>query len=379
LENKRIVIISSEAWGDVFVSKHHYAKVLSKANKVYFINPPSFKWRLSSLLKMPFEAKLINDKLTVIDYGNPLPFLFHLPYLVQIWVFKSIIRRLSKNMEDLSFPDIVWSFDLKRFYDLKIWHAKNSIFHAVELIDHPFFIKDAPHRHQVIKTADLVVVIADLIEKQASRLNSNILKINHGIDLESFENISPGLKLPGKNKIKVGFVGNFQVSFDFELLNELSNSHPDIDFVMIGPVANSNLGKIDPKIQERIIKLQSNVNVIFLGKVPSYELPKYMISFDLNLIIYGDEFHAGHCNPHKLMSCFYFGKATVSSFIDEYKSMPDLVKMVEYNKDLLQLFNEVINNLEDFNSKESVQKRKTYAERHQYHLLIHKIETALND
>jgi hypothetical protein len=106
-------------------------------------------------------------------------------------------------------------------------------------------------------------------------------------------------------------------------------------------------------------------------------LKDYLSQIDINLIIYADGFHAGHCNPHKLMSYFYFGKVTVSSFIDEYKSRTDLIRMTNRNSEFPKLFNQVLKNLVFENSDEKMENRKEFAQFHSYESIILKIERAL--
>ena len=41
LTNKTILVISPQAWGQMYLSKHHYALTLAQlGNTVYFLNPP---------------------------------------------------------------------------------------------------------------------------------------------------------------------------------------------------------------------------------------------------------------------------------------------------------------------------------------------------
>ena len=41
---KKILLISPQAWGKMFVAKHHYAVELSRSgNEVYFLNPPVYR------------------------------------------------------------------------------------------------------------------------------------------------------------------------------------------------------------------------------------------------------------------------------------------------------------------------------------------------
>lgn len=373
MNGKTIILISSEAWGDVFVSKHHYASFLSETNKVYYLNPPSIPWTITSPFKVPVRVRAVKKGLHVIDYGNPWPLLGKLPKPVQDHIHSRIINAVMKRIAHDT-VDLIWSFDLKRFFNLQNWPSGKRIFHAVELINHPFFIQDAPHRQEVLKSADLVLSIADIISEQARPWNHKVHQINHGIDIRKYESMDKSERLPGKGRIKAGFVGNFQVSFDFDLLKKLATGHPEVDFIMIGPRNISNLGALKPEVVERINAIEKQENIYFLGKVRSEELPSYQRSFDINLIIYGDDFAEGHCNPHKLMSYFYFGKVIVSSFIDQYKNQPDLVQMVRYNRDLPDLFSQVVNQLEEFNSEELQKKRREFALNHDYRVLIKTIE-----
>jgi hypothetical protein len=266
MNGKVIVIISSESWGEVFVSKHHYAKYLSQDNKVYFLNPPSIKWRINHLFSIPIVLNKVDKNLIILNYGNPIPYLAKFPFSVQKRVYSQIIKTINSRFFSDEKLDIVWSFDLKRFFNLQKWRAKRHIFHAVELIDHPFFLKDAPYRHLIVKSADVVLSIADLISEQIEPWNSNIIKINHGIDLKNTKLSNPLPAIPGKNKIKTGFVGNFQKSFDFNLLRILSQNHQDVDFIMIGPVSNSNLGSLDLKVKTNLESLREENNVFFIGQ-----------------------------------------------------------------------------------------------------------------
>ena len=48
LRNKTILILSPQAWGTMFLSKHHYAVELARlGNRVYYLNPPETSEKLS--------------------------------------------------------------------------------------------------------------------------------------------------------------------------------------------------------------------------------------------------------------------------------------------------------------------------------------------
>ncbi len=78
LDNKVILIISPQAWGKMFLSKHHYAIELAKlGNEVYFLNPPdndTWSWRKKeSRIKITPHKQWSN--LYLIDHQLSFPFL----------------------------------------------------------------------------------------------------------------------------------------------------------------------------------------------------------------------------------------------------------------------------------------------------------------
>ena len=113
MKGQRILLISSELWGPIFVSKHHYAKVLARENEVYYLNPVSIAWSFRNLFKLPLVIEHTHG-LRVASYGNILPKMARLPYWLQSWVFKRTSRILHQRLGVEQF-DIIWSFDFKRF------------------------------------------------------------------------------------------------------------------------------------------------------------------------------------------------------------------------------------------------------------------------
>lgn len=371
MNDKVILIISSEPWGDVYVSKHHYANYLSRNNKVYFLNPPSIPWNLNSLFNIPVSIREIQKGLNVIDYGNPIPLIFKNPKFMQDLAHKWIIKAIKTIIPEKEI-DIIWSFDFKRFYNLQEWKARLVLFHAVELVDHQFFVKDAPFRHEVLQSSDLVVSIAKMITQQAKPWNDNILHLNHGVYLNEKKS-STEINLPGNNKQKAGFIGNFQITFDFDLLEQLANENQDVDFIMVGPKGKSNLTSVKNAAQDRIEALETKENVFFIGKIAPSEISNYLSAFDYNLILYKDGYHDGHCNPHKTMSYFLSGNPNICTFIDEYSDRADLIKMSIKNNEFPALFTEVKNNYAEYNSPEMRQKRIDFAKGNSYENQINKI------
>jgi len=74
ITHKTILLISPQSWGNMFVSKHHYALELARAgNTVYFLNPPEEKitGRSERIRIVPSE---IHDSLFLIRHSLSFPY-----------------------------------------------------------------------------------------------------------------------------------------------------------------------------------------------------------------------------------------------------------------------------------------------------------------
>ena len=369
-----IILISSELWGEYYLSKHYYALYLSSRHRIVYVNPVNIKWSFRELFRSTIRQSRVNENLNVLSYANILPRIEAFPWILRKWIFKVLAGRIRKavGVTDL---DLVWSFDFTRFNDHRVWRARKSLLHLVEIFNHPHFETSGRYKTKSVETADLVVTIADVITKQVRPfIKGNLLQINHGADIAGFENaIVDTVKLPGTGSIKASFVGNFQYSFDFELLCELATAHPGVDFIIIAPLSTSNLGASHGSVLTGIDRLKSFDNIHLVGGVPTERLMAYLRQVDVNLILYKDESAFGHANPHKLMAYFYAGKVIVSSYIDQYKERNDLISMVTRNQELPTLFSQVLSQLATHNSAEHQERRRLFAVNNDYRNHIKKI------
>lgn len=367
IDQKQILLISPEAWGPNFVSKHHYAHYLSKKNKVYFLNPPT------GYSKIPFgdmaiSQTAISDNLKVISYHNLLPRLNHFPKFIQRLVYKMQAKRIRKFIsQDL---DIAWSFDPFRFFDQNVWKAQKTIYFTVDLHFNKCFELD------IAETSDLVLLSSDLLDGQFSKqvLKEKTVKLGHGADIENFEKDTQQVLLPGKNKLKIGVTGSFNHNVDYKLLEQIATLNPDLDVVLIGPYESNNLGKGSEENSQKVNELKNLSNVFFIGSVPSGKIMDYLKSLEMNLVLYKDITY----NPHKMMGYFYSGKITISSWIYEYENADkDLLLMSRDNKDIPQLVKDTKGNLAHWNSPELIQFRRNFAYSNSYDSKIEQINSLL--
>ncbi|WP_109831569.1 glycosyltransferase family protein [Reichenbachiella versicolor] len=359
LTGKNILIISPEAWGVNYVSKHHYSVELSKKNNVFFLNPPSDR----------FERNEISSNLEIVDYVA-IRGVTRLPDAISGLIIKWSIGILEKKL-DVSF-DIIWNFDSSRFFNLKYLKSKFRICHIVDMAEN---IK----RPVLAETADLCLCTSDFIHRELSPFNSNVYKIHHGY---SSERKKQNVKDEFSDKIQVGYIGNLsRLAIDWESIFKMIELFPHCQFNFIGNYDSSNLSK--KPIEENVLKnLKSYQNVRLLGAQQSSLIPNYLEKFDILLCAYKVENEGDikqHSNLHKLMEYLGSGKVIVSSYSYEYRNEVQLLEMANDRKDIVDCFDKVINNLGYYNSSEKQKERRLFAQRYSYANNIKKIEQILSN
>ena len=364
LENKNILIISPEKWGENFVSKHHYAQNLSSKNKIFFLNPPS-GYSINPFKKSVF-LKDISDNIKQIDYLNPIPKLDRFPKSLRRLVFKIIVKRILKSISPIKI-DLVWSFDPYRFQNPEYWCANTNIYHSVDAhsIDEIEI--------ELAKKSDLVVAVSpDLTTHFPKSLKPLI--IGHGFDNKS--NAKFPSELPGQNSIKGVNIGNYNRLVDYDLILSLAKDHPNVDFIYVGPTSKNNLGDDHEEIQSKFSELRELKNVYFLGPVPHSQINDLLSKTSFNLVIYKEELKIS--NTHKMLSFIYSGKPTISSFISDYSDIdPDIVRIAKSNKLLTSLISEVVDDYENHFNPALQEKRRNFALERTYDKRIEEIENTL--
>ncbi|NJO25249.1 MAG: hypothetical protein HC867_04930 [Bacteroidia bacterium] len=128
LENKRILILSPQAWGTMFLSKHHYAVELAKkGNTVYFLNPPDEgHQQIKSVhieeIKGYDTLYLVTHRL-FFPYNIKFRFISFFHFLMK-WQVKKILKAIGKPV------DIIWSFDLGNIYPFSLFPKETKKYYS---------------------------------------------------------------------------------------------------------------------------------------------------------------------------------------------------------------------------------------------------------
>jgi hypothetical protein len=198
LSNQVILIISPQAWGNMFLAKHHYAIELAKCgNEVYFLNPPQDKNVQNGVEIIKSNVVdslfLINHSLS-FSYKIKFKFIKLFHFLMKFHI-KKIEKTIGKKI------DIVWSFDLGNYYPYQ--YFSNNPYKLYNPIDEPLN-KDGIDS---AKGCDIIISITKEIVAMYHQYNVPKHFIHHGLANE-FVNVA-ATNTNATNAIKIGLSGNW--------------------------------------------------------------------------------------------------------------------------------------------------------------------------
>lgn len=365
LKNKKIVLLSPQDWGELFLSKHHYAVELSKNNLVYFINSSGKR----NLRKLAVLRK-VNENLIIVDYFN-FYFLFaRFPMTINRIINYIITKIVSKYVGHV---DIVWSFEQSKFFNLKLFNASLVIYHPADFI--PQYEK---YENIIYKAADFIFSPVKGMLPYYSE-NDNKYFINHGLSINQLDEAKNTITKSKSQKIKIAYVGPISsVYIDEVNFLKVIDENQHLDFHIIGPIHSSNISKIvDLSLYN---KLSIYSNITFHGPISHDKLIHYLSDFDIFFACYNyNKYQLRISNSHKLLEYLVTGKVTVTNYYDSYEGVSDeILIMCKNNSDISKRINEISKNIEFYNSIEKQSARRKYAMKFTYENNIKKIEQIIN-
>ncbi|NDK56307.1 glycosyltransferase family protein [Pontibacter fetidus] len=368
LRNKTILLISPQPWGDIFVSKHHYAvELASRGNKVIFLNPPNANAPVS---------------FNLLDVAANIQVLTFRPFFNISWRFKfrpvfDLLMRwqVNKVMNFLDhIIDVVWCFDPNIYSDLNWFGAKYNIFHPVDPIVYHYQVKPG-------NSADIIFSVSEKILSAYKGLTTPAYFINHGVS-EVFAKLakhnltilqSGNYKIKQNQPIKVGYVGNLLRSeVDRPLLLHLIEKHKDVEFNLWGPYTFNNNNLAGANTNDTVLfidKLKNAPNVILHGKVTGSDLATQISNMDVFLLLYNlAHGTSDRSNSHKILEYLSTGKVIVSYKIDTYLNYRHLLAFADEDtqESFSAKFEEVITSLDFWNKAELQEQRVGFVLHNRY-------------
>ena len=349
LRGRDIVCFSHDWTGDP-LSKTHLMRVLSRENRILWINaianrmPTTSSKDVSRIFKKlksftePIREVEKNifvlNPLAIPAYGNEAVRKFNEKFLLS--QVKSAMRKLGfENPVNMVFNPAAGLLAGKLgeseliYYCVDEYTAFTGASKGLKEIEEELFRK-----------ADLVIVSAEKLFETKKDFNENTFIIRHGVDFSHFRKaLDEATEIPDEIKDLpkpiIGFHGLLADWVDFELLKKTAEYFRNGSVVLIGKIA------VDA---EQKIKILDNVaNIHFLGRKPYKELPAYCKGFDVALNPFAINDLTLAANPLKVREYLAAGLQVVSTDIPEVRIL-DYCRIGKTHADFISQIEEALKN-----------------------------------
>ena len=310
------------------------------------------KWLMGTdRLTQASETLFLARPWMVVPYGIA----FRFPWLrgLNRWFVARHIRGFIKKLDFQAKAALI--FDPAQVFLTGLAREELLCYEIVDQYASYIGLSDA-QRQQIIREeedllrkADIVFVTNSCLYDEKSRLRSHTYVISNTADVELFAQAqAPETSVPpdleGIPKPRIGFIGNINEIFDYELLTTLSSRHPQWSFVLLGRVNGAKEFRRSPSF--RALLAQPNVHHLGWRDYPM--LPSYLKGFDACLLpdVYNDL--TAYVLHNKLFQYLAAGKPVVSTALPPIRAFDKenkrLIGVAETHSEFEQLLTSALNN-----------------------------------
>ncbi|MGB5014528.1 MAG: glycosyltransferase [Pyrinomonadaceae bacterium] len=333
----RDILCFSHDWTGDPLSKTHLMRVLSKDNRILWINAIANRMPTTSSKDMSRIVKKLKAFVEPVREVEPNIFVLN-PLAFPSYGNTSILkinqsflaRQVKKAMRRLGMHDAVnMVFNPAAgmiagrlgeseliYYCVDEYTAFTGASNGLKAVEDSLF-----------KRADLVIVSAENLLDKKRHFNSNTSLIRHGTDWRHFRTaLDPSLAIPAEvadlPRPIIGFHGLLADWVDYELIKKTAEHFSGGSVVLIGMIA------VDA---EQKVKILNGVpNIHFLGRKPYAELPAYCKTFDVALNPFAINELTLAANPLKVREYLAAGLPVVSTDIPEVHVLPDCLVGIDH-------------------------------------------------
>jgi glycosyltransferase involved in cell wall biosynthesis len=332
LKGKNIICFAND-WESDPTSKHQVMKLLSRNNRIIWINSIGMrnpKLSGADLKRITRKIKLWRKGLVRINNNlhHFTPIVIPLPSspvarAINKYILKAFINHYRKKLGMQSIQ--IWTFLPNVVEILDQISADHIVYYCVDEWSQFSFMNGPAMRKMesdLLKKVDIVFTSSEKLFQDKIRYNPRTHLITHGVDYEYFaktlsSDVQVADELSKYRKPIIGFVGLIHEWLDYELIEKVSKLRPEWSFVFIG------------KVCINIDHIKKCPNVHFLGQKPYEKLLPFLKGFDISIIPFVINELTLNVNPIKLREYLAAGIPVVSTPLPEVKKYSDLVRIAK--------------------------------------------------
>jgi len=346
LRGRDLVVFSNDWDGDP-LSKVHIMRILSRDNRVLWVNSIGNRAPKANA----HDLQRIWKKLASFTEGvrEVEPNLFVLAPLAIPFYGSELVRSANRELLRAQVLRAMRTLNFKRPISWSFLPASAPVsgrlgeeFVVYHCVDEFSAFSDTNGRHiaeledKLMRRADLVITSADRLRDNKIRVNPNTVLVRHGVDFNHFvKACDPSTKIPediaNLPRPILGFFGLVADWVDLEAITAAARAHPEGSVVVIGKVA--------PDVDPAVLKAESNIHL--LGRKQYAELPGYCKAFDVALMPFKINELTLNANPLKVREYLAAGLPVVSSDIPEVRKV-GLCKLARDTEDFVRKVGECL-------------------------------------
>jgi len=324
LRGRDIVCFSNDWDGDP-LSKMHAMKILSRQNRVLWVNSIGNRRPTISmcdaqrmLKKVSGAMQGLRERHPNIWVLTPLAIPFYGSELVRAANGALLKAQIQRAMQHLGFEaPISWSFLPSSAPVSGTLGESLVVYHCVDEFS---AFSDAPAQEirelerRLLLKSDVVICSSEKLRADKARVNSNAHLVQHGVDLEHFAKaFDPATPTPddlkGAPGPVIGFWGLIADWVDLQLIRHVADAFSGGTVVLLGNCAT------DMK------PLDGAQNIRVLGRKRYADLPRYAKAFDVALMPFKMNELTLASNPLKVREYLAAGLPVVSTPIPEVERL----------------------------------------------------------
>ncbi|MFH2003983.1 MAG: glycosyltransferase [Bacteroidota bacterium] len=326
-----IFFFSDISWEGLHQRPQHIASRMAKDYKVLWIEPVVLT-KNPNFTPVEVIPNLFTLSLPAFPYNARQKWIrFFIKPLSAIPLFRRFLTKIQTSILNKALQNIInlneeYLFFYQNFHFINLVKFFKPKSVAFDYIDNAFgFVKLPKHItedwKQTINISDFITVTSSTLKKQIEEIRKdNVYLVSNGVEYSFFSGGNTHAipqDLPD-NKPIVGYVGAVYAWFDFELLDYLCTTLPEVNFVIVG--------RDHPDITNQITRLQKNENFFFLGFREYKTIPQYLHHFQAAIIPFKRNILTEAVNPVKLYEYCAAGVPTVTTnFSDDLNEFKELI------------------------------------------------------